>query len=101
MTLDVGSLACGDRDVCETGGELIRHNYTLRKFAVLEETINRLELTLRVLVCFQLAPVLPLGGRMSMWVVAHTVVVALYCFAMCVAVFFTAPRARTMYTVGP
>ena len=27
---------------------------------------------------------------MSMWVVAHTVVVALYCFSLCVAVFFTA-----------
>ena len=24
MTLDVRSLACGDRDVCEMGGELIR-----------------------------------------------------------------------------
>ena len=28
---------------------------------------------LRVLVCSQLAPVLPLGGRMSMWVVAPRV----------------------------
>ena len=44
MTLDVGSLACGDRDVCEKGGELIRPNYTLG-FAVLEETINSLVLT--------------------------------------------------------
>jgi hypothetical protein len=42
MTLDVRSLACGDRDVCEKGGELIRPNYTLGKFAVLEETINSL-----------------------------------------------------------
>ena len=29
MTLDVRSLACGDRDVCEKSGELIRPNYTL------------------------------------------------------------------------
>jgi len=28
MTLDVRSLACGDRNVCEKGGELIRPNYT-------------------------------------------------------------------------
>jgi len=28
MTLDVWSLACGDRDVCEKGGELIWPNYT-------------------------------------------------------------------------
>jgi len=34
MTLDVRSLACGARDVCEKGGELIRPNYT-GKFAVL------------------------------------------------------------------
>jgi hypothetical protein len=34
---------------------------------------------------FQLAPVLPLGGCMSMWVVAHTVVFAMYCFSLCVA----------------
>ena len=40
MTLNVLSLACGDRDVCEKGGELIRPNYTLGKFAVLEETIT-------------------------------------------------------------
>jgi len=26
MTLDVRSLACEDRDVCEKGGELIRPN---------------------------------------------------------------------------
>jgi len=32
MTLDVWSLACGDRDVCEKGVELIRPNYT-GKFA--------------------------------------------------------------------
>jgi len=25
---------------------------------------------------------------MSMWVVAHTVAVAVYCFSLCVAVFF-------------
>jgi len=36
MTLDVRSLACGDRDVCEKGGELIRPSYT-GKFAVLGE----------------------------------------------------------------
>ena len=36
MTLDVGSLACGDRDVCEKGGELIRPNYT-GKFDILGE----------------------------------------------------------------
>jgi len=48
-------------------------------------------LMLRVLVCSQLAPVLPLGGCMSMWVVAHVVVaVAVYCFSLCVAVFFSA-----------
>jgi hypothetical protein len=46
-------------------------------------------LTLRVSVCSQLAPVLPLGGCMSMWVVAHTVAVATYCFSLCVAVFIT------------
>jgi len=27
---------------------------------------------------------------MSMWVVAHTIAVALYCFSLCVAVFFSA-----------
>ena len=27
---------------------------------------------------------------MSMWVVAHTVVVAVYCFSLCVAGFFSA-----------
>jgi len=58
-------------EVCEKGGELIRPNYTLGKFAVLEETINSLVLTLQVLVCSQLSPVLPLGGCLSMWVVAH------------------------------
>jgi len=36
MTLDVQSLACGDRDVCEKGDELIRPNYT-GKIAVLGE----------------------------------------------------------------
>jgi len=36
MTLDVWSLACGDRDVCEKGSELIWPNYT-GKFAVLGE----------------------------------------------------------------
>jgi len=45
MTLDVRSLACGDRDVCEKGGELIRPNYTLGKYAVLKETINSPVLT--------------------------------------------------------
>jgi hypothetical protein len=47
-------------------------------------------------VCSQLAPVLPLTGCMSMWVVAHTVVVAVYCFSLCVAVFFTVLQ---MFTV--
>jgi len=89
MTLNVRYLACEDRDVCEKDGELIRPHYTLGKFAILEETINSLVFTLRVLVCSQLAPVLPLGGHMSMWVVAHAVV-ALYCLSLCVAVFFTA-----------
>jgi hypothetical protein len=73
MTLDVRSLACRDRDVCEKGGELIRSNYTLGKFAVLEETINSLVLTLPLLVCSQLALALPLGGCISMWVVAHCI----------------------------
>ena len=45
MTLNVRSLACGDRDVCEKGGELIRPNYTLENFAVLGENINSLVLT--------------------------------------------------------
>jgi len=45
MTLDVRSLACGDRDVCEKGGELIRPNYTLENFAVLEVNITSLVLT--------------------------------------------------------
>jgi len=36
MTLDVQSPACGDRDVCEKGGEFIQPNYT-GKFAVLGE----------------------------------------------------------------
>ena len=36
MKLDARSLAYGDRDVCEKGGELIRPNYT-RKFSVLGE----------------------------------------------------------------
>ena len=34
--LGLRSLACGDIDVCEKGGELIRPSYT-RKFAVLGE----------------------------------------------------------------
>ena len=46
-------------------------------------------LTIQVLVCSQLPPVLPLGGCMSMWVVAHFVV-AVYCFSLCIAVFFSA-----------
>jgi len=50
----------------------------------------------RVLVCSQLAPVLPLGRCMSMWVVAHTVAVALYCFSLCVAVFFTVLQLFTV-----
>ena len=35
-------------------------------------------LTLRVFVCFQPAPALPLGGCMSMWVVASRVLSVLY-----------------------
>jgi len=31
MTLDVRSLACGDKDVCEKGDELIRPNYKLTR----------------------------------------------------------------------
>ena len=42
MALNVRSLACGDRDVCEKGGELIRPNYTLENFVVLGENINSL-----------------------------------------------------------
>ena len=41
MTLDVRSLACGDRDMCENGGELIRHNYTLGKLAIPNKAICR------------------------------------------------------------
>ena len=36
MTLDVRSLVCGDRDVCEKGGKFILPNYT-EKFAVMVE----------------------------------------------------------------
>jgi len=43
--------ACGDRGVCEKGGELIRPNYTLENFAVLEENINSLVLTYALGVC--------------------------------------------------
>jgi len=50
-------------------------------------TLDVRSLAFQVLVCSQLAPVLPLGGCMSMWVVAHTAVVAVYCFSLCVAVF--------------
>jgi len=52
-------------------------------------------LTLRVLVCYQLVPVLPLGGCKSMWVVEQTVVVSVYCFSLCVAVFFTVMQLFT------
>jgi hypothetical protein len=38
MTLDVRSLACGDRDVCEKGGELIRPNYTLENLLYWRKT---------------------------------------------------------------
>ena len=51
---------------------------------------------LRVLVCSQLVWVLPLGGCMSMWVVAQTVVVALYCFSLCVADSFTVLQVFTL-----
>jgi len=37
--------------VCEKGGELIRPNYTLENFAVLEENINSLVLTYALGVC--------------------------------------------------
>jgi len=48
-------------------------------------TLDVQSLALRVLVCSQLTPVLPLGGCMSMQVVAHTVVVVVHCF--CVSLF--------------
>ena len=38
MALDVWSLACGDRDVCEKDGELIRPNYTLENFLYWRKT---------------------------------------------------------------
>jgi len=53
-------------------------------------------LALRVLVCSQLFPVLPLGGCMSMWMVAHSVVVATYCFSLCVANSFTVLQVFTV-----
>jgi len=53
-------------------------------------------LTLRVLVCSQLVPVLPLGGCISMWLVAHTVVVTMYCFSLCVANSFTVLQVFTV-----
>jgi len=62
-------------------------------------TLDVRSLALQVLVCSQLTPVLPLGGCISMWVVAHTIVVAVYCFSLCVAVFFTALPPRT-YSVS-
>jgi hypothetical protein len=51
---------------------------------------------LLVLVCSQLVPVLTLGGCISMWVVAHTVVVAMYCFSLCVAYSFTVLQLFTV-----
>ena len=51
-------------------------------------------LALRVLVCSQLVPVLTLG--ISMWVVAHTVVVSMCCFSLCVANSFTALQVFTV-----
>jgi len=44
MTLDVQSFACGDRDVCEKGGELIQPNYTLENL-LYWGNINSLVLT--------------------------------------------------------
>jgi len=38
MTLDVQSLACGDRDVCEKGGELIQPNHTLENLLYWRKT---------------------------------------------------------------
>jgi len=38
MTLDVRSLACGDRDVCEKTAELIRSNYTLENLLYWRKT---------------------------------------------------------------
>ena len=58
--------------------------------------MNSLVLTLRVLVCSHFVPVLPLGGCISMWVVAHTVVVAVYCFSLCVANSFTVLQVFTV-----
>ena len=40
--------------------------------------------------------VVHVGRCMSMWVVAHTVAVALYCFSLCVAVFFTVLQLFTV-----
>jgi len=53
-------------------------------------------LTLLLLVCSQLILVLLLGGCISMWVVAHTVVVAMYCFSLCVANSFTVLQVFTV-----
>jgi len=52
-------------------------------------------LTLLMLVCSQLVPVLPLGGCISMWLVAHTVV-ATYCFSLCIANSFTVLQVFTV-----
>ena len=52
--------------MCEKGGELIRPNYTLEKFAVFEENINGLVLIPRVCVCSKFASVFP-------WVGVYTV----------------------------
>jgi len=39
-----------------------------------------------------------LGRCMSMWVVAHTLVVAVYCFLLCVAVFFAVLHVVVQYS---
>jgi len=40
MTLDVRSLACGDRDVCEMGGELIRLDVYSWTLSSLEDNLK-------------------------------------------------------------
>jgi hypothetical protein len=56
--------------------------------------------TLRVLVCSQLVPVLPLGGCISMNVVAHNVVVFTYCFSVFVADSFTVLQVFTVMSLS-
>jgi len=61
--------------------------------------MRRTLLTLRVLVCCQLVPVLPLGGCISMCVVTHTVVVTIHCFSLCVANSFNVLQVFTVTSV--